>query len=75
MTRRIMALMGFLVVSIALTAAPASAAGGRGASICSFATGPSGPYNLGQNLRAHFPFNGDNNPGFAGPGFSPFCRP
>jgi hypothetical protein len=75
MTRRIMALMGFLVVSIALTAAPASAAGGHGASICSFATGPSGPYNLGQNLQAHFPFNGDNNPGFAGPGFSPFCRP
>jgi hypothetical protein len=56
-------------------AAPASAAGGQGASLCSFATGPTGPYNIGANIRSRQPINGDNNPGFAGPGMSPFCRP
>jgi hypothetical protein len=56
------------------SSAPASAAGGNGASLCSNATGPSGLYNLGENLRAHQPFNGDSNPGFAGPGVSFFCR-
>ena len=60
---------------VALSGAPASAAGGHGASQCSLATGPSGPYNIGGNLRSHQPFDGDNNPGLAGPGFSPFCRP
>jgi len=67
--------LGLLVGSISLSATPASAAGGNGRSLCSLATGPSGPYNLGENLRAHQPFDGDNNPGLAGPGFSPFCRP
>ena len=58
-----------------LTSGAASAAGGNGASFCSSATGPSGDYNLGAYLRSHQPFNGDSNPGFAGPGFSPGCRP
>jgi hypothetical protein len=72
------AALGLAIVVASLGAAsstPANAAGGNGASICSYATGPSGPYNLGANLRSHQPFNGDSNPGFAGPGFSPFCRP
>ena len=59
---------------ITMVAGPGSAAGGNGASLCSLATGPSGPYNLGADLQSHQPFNGDNNPGFAGPGFSPLCR-
>ena len=53
----------------------AGAAGGKGASACSAASGPSTEYNLGAYLRAHQPFGGDSNPGFAGPGFSPFCQP
>jgi hypothetical protein len=68
----IIILVGLLVAG---SGTPASAAGGNGASACSLATGPSGPYNIGQNIRSHQPFDGDNNPGFAGPGASPFCRP
>ena len=66
-----------VATGLVLVVAPgsASAAGGTGASLCSFATGPSGLYDLGADLRSHQPFNGDTNPGFAGPGFSPFCQP
>jgi hypothetical protein len=72
---KLIALAIIAVSFVAAGSAPASAAGGNGASLCSFATGPNGPYNLGQSVRSHQPFNGDNNPGLAGPGFSPFCRP
>jgi hypothetical protein len=30
--------------------------------MCSFATEPSGPYNVGADIRRHQPFDGDNNP-------------
>ncbi|MEY2433185.1 MAG: hypothetical protein QOC92_2910 [Acidimicrobiaceae bacterium] len=73
--QRIGGALAFTVCVVVGTAASAHAAGGNGVSVCSFATGPSGPYNLGESLRARQPFGGDNNPGFAGPGFSPFCQP
>jgi hypothetical protein len=59
---------------VVASGAPASAAGGNGASVCSFATGPSGLFNIGQNIRSHQPFSGDSNPGLFR-GVSPFCRP
>jgi hypothetical protein len=62
-------------VGSAVLASPAEAAGGSGASMCSLATGPQDQYNIGRDIRSHQPFGGDNNPGFAGPGVSPFCRP
>ena len=61
--------------AVVLTPAAATAAGGGGASLCSFATGPTGAYDLGASIRSNQPFNGNNNPGFAGPGVSPFCKP
>jgi hypothetical protein len=78
MSLRARVVIGIVIMISSLVAgsgAPASAAGGNGASPCSSATGPTGPYNIGQDIRSHQPFDGDNNPGFAGPGVSSFCRP
>jgi hypothetical protein len=75
-SRRI--LCGLLVAGAAVggLAGPAGAAGGNGASDCSQAGTERTP---GQDINAKRieigGFNGDANPGFAGPGVSPFCSP
>jgi hypothetical protein len=74
-SRRILTTALVIGSTMITSAGPAHAAGGGGASVCSFATGPLGLYDVGASIRSNQPFNGDNNPGFAGPGFSIVCRP
>lgn len=65
-------------ITLAMSPATAHAAGGGGASECSFAGNPASAPNPGTMIREHQPFGGNgndgSNPGFNFNGFSG-CKP
>ena len=74
-TRKLVAVaLGTLAMTVTIGVGGAGAAGGKGGP-CSISGNPATGPNIGVEIRSHQPFNGDGNPGFAGPGVSPFCKP
>jgi hypothetical protein len=81
---RLTSVQRLLLVVVAVTAllgigvAPANAAGGAGATECSYAGNPATDPNPGLMIREHQPFGGNgndgSNPGFNFNGFSG-CKP
>ena len=75
-SRRVVFALLIAGAALGTIAGPAGAAGGKGASACSQAgteKTPGGDINAKRIEIGGF--DGDANPGFAGPGVSPFCNP